>query len=72
MLVGQRRRLLRYSQADESDLDLVGAGSRNAIVMVEAGAREVDESALRQALQAGREANHYNFRRTPSVRRALT
>ena len=51
MLVGQRRRLLRYSQADESDLDLVGAGSRNAIVMVEAGAREVDESALRQALQ---------------------
>ena len=73
MLVGQRRRLLRYSQADESDLDLVGAGSRNAIIMVEAGAREVDESALRQALK-GRAGGPTTTtsRRTPSVRRALT
>ena len=46
-----------FSSADDSDLDLVVAGSRNAIVMVEAGAREVDESVLRQALQAGQEAN---------------
>ena len=78
ILVEQRRRLLRYSQADESDLDLVGAGSRNAIVMnaivmVQAGAREVDESARRQALK-GRAGGPTTTtsRRTPSVRRALT
>ena len=46
-----------YADGDTSDLDLVVAGSQNAIVMVEAGANEVDESVLRQALQAGQEAN---------------
>ncbi len=46
-----------YADGDSSDLDLVVAGSQNAIVMVEAGANEVDESVLRQALQAGQEAN---------------
>ena len=46
-----------YADSDNSDLDLVVAGSQNAIVMVEAGANEVDESVLRQALQAGQEAN---------------
>lgn len=46
-----------YVDGDTSDLDLVVAGSQNAIVMVEAGANEVDESVLRQALQAGQEAN---------------
>ena len=46
-----------YSEGDNSDLDLVVAGSENAIVMVEAGAKEVDESVLRQALQAGQEIN---------------
>ena len=46
-----------YADGDTSDLDLVVAGSQNAIVMVEAGASEVDESVLRQALQAGQDAN---------------
>ena len=46
-----------YSNADDSNLDLVIAGSRDAIVMVEAGANEVDESVLRQALLAGQETN---------------
>ena len=46
-----------YTDGDTSDLDLVVAGSQNAIVMVEAGANEVDESVLRQALQAGQDAN---------------
>ncbi|MYD36069.1 MAG: polyribonucleotide nucleotidyltransferase [Dehalococcoidia bacterium] len=46
-----------YADGDTSDLDLVVAGSQNAIVMVEAGANEVDESVLRQALQAGQDAN---------------
>ncbi len=46
-----------YTDGDTSDLDLVVAGSQNAIVMVEAGANEADESVLRQALQAGQDAN---------------
>ena len=46
-----------YATGDNSSLDLVVAGSQNAIVMVEAGANEVDESVLRQALLAGQEAN---------------
>ncbi|MCY4576270.1 MAG: polyribonucleotide nucleotidyltransferase [Chloroflexi bacterium] len=46
-----------YATGDDSSLDLVVAGSQNAIVMVEAGANEVDESVLRQALLAGQEAN---------------
>ncbi len=37
-------------QRDLSDLDLVVAGTENAIVMVEAGAREVDESVVLDAL----------------------
>ncbi|HYH09842.1 MAG TPA: polyribonucleotide nucleotidyltransferase [Thermoanaerobaculia bacterium] len=40
------------SQRDLSDLDLVVAGTANAIVMVEAGAREVDESVVLDAFDA--------------------
>src|SRR5438552_4683308 len=40
------------SQRDLSDLDLVVAGTEDAIVMVEAGAREVDESVVLDALEA--------------------
>ncbi|HEY8849359.1 MAG TPA: polyribonucleotide nucleotidyltransferase [Thermoanaerobaculia bacterium] len=40
------------SQRDLSDLDLVVAGTDDAIVMVEAGAREVDESVALDALEA--------------------
>jgi len=39
------------SQRDLSDLDLVVAGTDEAIVMVEAGAREVDESLVLDALE---------------------
>lgn len=38
-------------ELEESALDLVVAGSRNAILMVEAGAQEVDEETLVQALE---------------------
>jgi polyribonucleotide nucleotidyltransferase len=38
-------------ELSESALDLVVAGSRNAILMVEAGAQEVDEETLVQALE---------------------
>ncbi len=37
-------------QAEESDLDLVVAGSKEAIIMVEAGAKEVPEDVLVEAL----------------------
>ena len=46
-----------YKESESSDLDLVVCGSSDAIVMVEAGANEVDESVLRQGLAAGQEAN---------------
>ncbi len=38
-------------ESEESDLDLVVAGTSEAISMVEAGAREVDEETLLEALQ---------------------
>jgi polyribonucleotide nucleotidyltransferase len=40
------------SQRDLCDLDLVVAGTKDAIVMVEAGAREVDESVVLDAFDA--------------------
>jgi len=44
------------SQRDLSDLDLVVAGTPDAIVMVEAGAREVDESVVLDAFDAAHAA----------------
>jgi polyribonucleotide nucleotidyltransferase len=45
-----------YSQIAESDLDLVVAGTREAITMVEAGANEVTEGVMVEALQVAQEA----------------
>ena len=45
-----------YSQRAQSRLDLVVAGSNDAIVMVEAGAKEVSEDEILKALQAGHDA----------------
>ncbi len=45
-----------YTQRAESRLDLVVAGSRDALVMVEAGSLEVSEEQIVQALEAGHEA----------------
>ncbi len=39
-----------YQQLEESDLDLVVAGTKEAITMVEAGANEVDEDVMVEAL----------------------
>ena len=41
------------AQAGESDLHLVVAGTRDAIMMVEAGAREVPENAMLEAIMFG-------------------
>jgi polyribonucleotide nucleotidyltransferase len=45
-----------YAQISESDLDLVVAGTREAITMVEAGANEVTEDVVVEALQVAQEA----------------
>ena len=45
-----------YPERKRSDLDLTVAGSRDAIVMVEAGAREVREDVMLQALEIGHAA----------------
>jgi polyribonucleotide nucleotidyltransferase len=44
-----------YDQIAESDLDLVVAGTREAITMVEAGANEVPEGVMVEALQLAQE-----------------
>jgi len=45
-----------YSQRRQSRLDLVVAGSSDAIVMVEAGAKEASEEEMLRALQTGHDA----------------
>ncbi len=45
----------KVSQREESDLDLIVAGSRNAVVMVEGGANEVPEGDMVDALKFGHE-----------------
>jgi len=45
-----------YQQTEASDLDLRLAGTRDAILMVECGAQEVDEAAMVSALEAGHRA----------------
>src|ERR687884_2289487 len=45
-----------YEQISESDLDLVVAGTKEAITMVEAGANEVTEDVMVEALQVAQEA----------------
>ena len=44
-----------YSQIEDSDLDLVVAGTKEAITMVEAGANEVPEDVMVEALQLAQE-----------------
>lgn len=45
-----------YEQRSKSDLDLVVAGTADAIMMVEAGASEVSEDVMLQAIEAGHKA----------------
>ncbi|MFQ6019564.1 MAG: polyribonucleotide nucleotidyltransferase, partial [Dehalococcoidia bacterium] len=46
-----------FAQLKDSPLDMVVAGTRDAIVMVEAGAQEVPEDLMVEALRRGQEAN---------------
>jgi polyribonucleotide nucleotidyltransferase len=48
-----------FSQLDESDLDLVVAGTRDAVMMVEAGAKILPEAVMADAIEYGhRELQH--------------
>src|SRR5207237_182664 len=55
------------SQRDLSDLDLIVAGTKDALVMVEAGAREVDESVILNAFDAA----HAEIKRICSLQEEL-
>jgi len=46
-----------FAQLDEGQLDLVVAGSRDAVVMVEAAASEVPEAVALEAIRIGQEVN---------------
>jgi len=45
-----------FEVMDESDLDLVIAGTSEAIMMVEAGAKEIEEAEIVKAFEVGQEA----------------
>ena len=46
-----------YDKLQESELDLVVAGTRDAVMMVEAGALQVPEDTVLQAIEFGQKAN---------------
>ncbi len=46
-----------YEQLAEGKLDLTIAGSRDAVIMIEAGAKEVSEEVILEALRVGQENN---------------
>ena len=43
-----------YNQISGGDLDLIVAGTRDAVIMVEAGAGEISEEQLLEAMSLGR------------------
>jgi polyribonucleotide nucleotidyltransferase len=53
---GKPQSFLTYKELEEGELDLVVAGTKDAIMMVEAGAREVSEETVAEALAYGHEA----------------
>ncbi|MCH7923613.1 MAG: polyribonucleotide nucleotidyltransferase, partial [Nitrospinae bacterium] len=46
-----------FAQLNDSEIDLVVAGGRDAVVMVEAAATEVPESLMLEAIRIGQEVN---------------
>lgn len=46
-----------FAQLNDSDIDLVVAGTRDEVVMVEAGANEVPESLMLEAMRIGQDVN---------------
>src|SRR4029453_11305901 len=56
-----------FEQLDESDMDIVVAGTAENIIMVEGGAREIPERAMPPALELALE----QIRQLVSIQRAL-
>ncbi len=50
-----------YEELDDSHLDLVVAGSRSGVIMMEAGASEVSETIVLQAIEYAQEINLYGI-----------
>jgi polyribonucleotide nucleotidyltransferase len=46
-----------FEQSDAGDLDIIVAGTKDAVVMVEAGAKEAPEEAMIEAIEIAMEAN---------------
>ncbi len=46
-----------FQQMESSTMELIVAGSKDAVVMVEAGAKEISESIILDAIEAAQEAN---------------
>jgi polyribonucleotide nucleotidyltransferase len=53
---GKPTAFMSLAELDESDLDLVVAGTKDAIMMVEAGAKEVSEDQVIEALEFAQQA----------------
>ena len=50
-----------YEEINRSELDLVVAGSRSGVIMMEAGASEVSEDVVQQAIEYAQESNLYGI-----------
>lgn len=59
-----------FAELENSKLDLVVASTRKAVVMVEAGAREVSEDIVIQAIKFGHEANQQIIELQEELQRA--
>src|SRR6185503_8196231 len=46
-----------FQEADAGDLDIIVAGTKEAVVMIEAGAKQVSEELLLEAIDVAQEAN---------------
>ncbi len=46
-----------FAESDAGDLDIIVAGTKEAVVMVEAGAKEAPEAAVLEAIEVAMEAN---------------
>ncbi|HJP40486.1 MAG TPA: polyribonucleotide nucleotidyltransferase, partial [Dehalococcoidia bacterium] len=46
-----------FAESDEGDMDIIVAGTDDAVVMVEAGAKEVPEDTVLEAIETAMEAN---------------
>ena len=60
-----------YPQVADSRLDLIVVGSRNAITMVEAGAREASEAEMLGAIDFGHWTGHFVSRFMLSATRTM-